>query len=194
MNDIQARIIKLSAPLVRSFSWIRSSTTALIYSVIVSLAYFLIQRAYDWRVQIFIVVLAFGYVFAKDVTMERQTVKIMQSQSVYLKNKRRDFVTYVPMMEKVGPYILLKRAALYFTETWLFMEAFNQNRSGQTPADSLQIPYGTHFTIHTMEPSADGKLLVYHATLMEQDYRFVTCNDADIMQTMQRIIATPQGE
>ncbi|MCK7488435.1 MAG: hypothetical protein MZU97_25230 [Bacillus subtilis] len=145
MNDIQARIIKLSAPLVRSFSWIRSSTTALIYSVIVSarlLSY--PTRLRLARSRFSSLSCAFGYVFAKDVTMERQTVKIMQSQSVYLKNKRRDFVTYVPMMEKVGPYILLKRAALYFTETWLFMEAFNQNRSGQTPvrfaSNSLRNP------------------------------------------------------
>jgi hypothetical protein len=194
MDDFQARLIRLSAPLVRSFSFLRSMTTALIYTVIVSLTYFLIQQAYDWRLQIFIVLLSFGYVFAKDLTMERQTVKIMHSQAQYLKTKRPLLVTYVPLMEKVGPYVLLKRAALYFTDTWLFMEAFNQNRSGKTPTDSLQIAYGKHFSIQSIDSNLDGKLLVFQATLMDKPYRFVTCNDPELLLAMNKIIETPQGE
>lgn len=193
MDDLQRRLIDLSAPLVRFFQWKRLLYNFLAYYVIVGLIFFLV---YGWNLelQLTIMVLVIVYSFLKDFLMERQTQRIMKQQKAYLEQKYPQMKLYIPLLDRVGKTVLLKRAAIFLTEQWLFLEAFNQRAFSATPKDSIKVPYGKGFTIQKIEIANDQKLIQFHATLMDQDYQFITCYDATLLEKINQMIPIKKGD
>ncbi len=193
MDDVQRRIIDLSAPLVRFFQWKRLIYNFLAYYVIVGLIFFLV---YGWNLelQLTIMVLVIVYSFLKDFLMERQTQRVMKQQKTYLEQKYSQMKLYIPLLDRVGKTVLLKRAALFFTDQWLFLEAFNQRAFSATPKDSIKVPYGKGFTIQKIEIANDQKSIQFHATLMDQDYQFMTCYDTTLLEKINQLIPIKKGD
>lgn len=193
MEELQRRLIDLSAPLVRFFQWKRLLFNFIAYYLIVGLIFLLV---YGWNLelQLTIMVLVIVYSFLKDFLMERQTQRIMKQQKAYLEAKYPQMQLYLPLLDRVGKTVLLKRAALFFTDQWLFLEAFNQKAFTATPKDSIKVPYGKGFTIQKMEIAENKKAIHYKATLMDQDYHFMTCYDPSLLEKFNQIIPIKKGE
>jgi hypothetical protein len=172
MNEFQDRLIVDSAQAVKSFSLGQSVLASTFYIGTVSAMYFLIRQAYDWRMQIVIVVLAIGYVVFKDFSLQRQAKRILQGQADWLKQKRPQHDLYVPLFERQGKLVRMKRAALYFMNNQLYLEAFNQSKSGHAPQESIQVPNGPDFQILSLNVAEGGSFLDGSGTLMGQPYAF----------------------
>lgn len=172
MNEFQDQLIADSAQAVKSFSFGQSVLASTFYIGTVSAMYFLIRQSYDWRMQIVIVVLAVGYVAFKDFSLQRQAKRILQGQSDWLKQKRPQHELYVPLFERQGKYVRMKRAALYFMNNQLYLEAFNQSKSGHAPQESIQVPCGVDFQILSLVAMEGSAFLDGSGTLMGQPYAF----------------------
>ena len=194
MEELQKRIIQLSSPLVRLFNWKQTLLTSLIYYVIVGLIFLLVTGIWDWNLQTLILLFSVVYTFVKDFMMERQTTKVMNQQFAYLTTKYPKIRLYVPLLDQVGKTILLKRAALYFTDKWMYLEAFNQKAFSATPKESIKVPYGKGFTIQDVFESSNLKTISFQGTLMNQEYKFITCYDETLLEKVKQVIQSTKGE
>lgn len=196
MNGFQDRLIADSAKAVKSFSFGQSVIASTFYIGSISAMYFLIRQAYDWRMQIVIVVLAVGYVAFKDFSLQRQAKRILQGQSDWLKRKRPQHDLYVPLFERQGKYVRMKRAALYFMNNHLYLEAFNQNKSGNSPQESIQVPHGPDFQISSLSAVEGSPLLDGSGTLMGQPYAFSILSRPELSERFAPFIIqkTPSNE
>lgn len=182
MNEFQDQLILDSAKAVKSFSFGQSVVASTFYIGTVSAMVFLIRGAYDWRMQIVIVVLAIAYVAFKDYTLQRASKRILQGQSDWLKEKRPQHDLFVPLFERQGKYVRMKRAALYFMRGNLYLEAFDQSKSGNAPKESIQVSFGKDFQIHSLKTSENQLFLDGTGTLMDQPYTFSVLNRNELEQ------------
>jgi hypothetical protein len=198
MNEFQDRLIADSANAVHSFSFGQSVLASTFYIGTVSAMYFLIRQAYDWRMQIVIVVLAVGYVAFKDFALQRQSKRILQGQADWLKGKRPQHDLYVPIFERQGKYVRMKRACFYFMQGNLYLEAFNQSKSGNVPSESIQVPAGADLTIASLAVCENANFLDGTGTLMGQPYAFSILNRPELADLFQPYLIsnepTIQGE
>lgn len=192
MNEFQDRLIAESAAAVKSFSFGQSVLASTFYIGSVSAMYFLIRQAYDWRMQIVIVVLAVGYVAFKDYMLQRQAKRILQGQADWLKGKRPQHDLYVPLFEWQGKYVRMKRACFYFMQGNLYLEAFNQSKSGHTPHESIQVPFGADLKIASLRVSENGIFLDGTGALMGQQYQFSILNRPELAQRFEPFLATQE--
>lgn len=187
MEETQKQIIDQTTPLIRLFSWKSFLVNVIAYTVIVGLIFYLL---YGWQTELMItiVVLVVVYSLLKDWMMQRQTKRIMKQQMQYVGKKYPSMVLYLPILDQMGRTTLLKRAALVFTDQWLFLEAFNQKAFSATPSESIKVPYGKGFTIQSFEIQSERKLITFQATLMDQSYQFLTTNHEEVVRHFQKII------
>jgi|GEM_PF-5577801 len=198
MNEFQDRLIAESAAAVKSFSFGQSVLASTFYIGSVSAMYFLIRQAYDWRMQIVIVVLAVGYVAFKDYALQRQAKRILQGQAEWLKKRRPQHDLYVPLFERQGKYVRMKRACFYFMQGNLYLEAFNQSKSGHVPQESIQVPAGVDLRIASLIVSDNAGFLDGTGTLMGQPYAFSILHRPELVALFQPFLikseSNNQGE
>jgi hypothetical protein len=188
MNEIQKLIIDQSIKSVRILDAKRIAVNTLIYALLALALIYFVTQTIDLFSGILILVFALLYSFIKDYTMFAQTKKIIQSHWNYIKTKKPRADLYTPMLEKSGRGMLLKRAALFFENDKMFLEAFRQQAFSTVPKESLTIPFGRDFIITDTYPVPNRNLIIYIGTLMNSPYQFYVVNQTDVVNRIQTAI------
>lgn len=191
MNKLQEEVFAVSKKLISKFNAVR----VLIYSLVsigaVILVLVIIQIPLDIYNISFIIALSLIYSFIRDYSIARYSIKQMDKFYQYLKQKQNNISLYIPILEKNYQGYFLKKAAIYFKDDELYLEAFKQRRSRKDNQDSITVKYGREFSLTLNQLDKQGKVMIFHGFLMDTDYSFSIVN---IPEVIDRINKRVKGE
>jgi hypothetical protein len=191
MNKLQDEVFAVSKKLISKFNAVR----VLIYSLVsvgaVILVLVIIQIPLDIYNISFIIALSLIYSFIRDYSIARYSIKQMDKFYQYLKQKQNNISLYIPILEKNYQGYFLKKAAIYFKDDELYLEAFKQRRSRKDSQDSITVKYGREFSLTLNQLDKQGKVMIFHGFLMDTDYSFSIVN---IPEVIDRINKRVKGE
>jgi len=179
--DLQQKIVDGTIAVVTRRNPLRMTVNAVVYAAIgAMLVYAVYPESFD--VTSVVVCVAFGalYTVLRDYLVRRQARAVLASHVAYVKARHPQVDLYVPMLDKVGSAVLLKRSGLFLEDGELALEAFNQPPFAKVPKDSITVPCGVDFRI--FEATDDAKLPIrgYRAELMKNPYAFFVLRDEEI--------------
>jgi len=186
MNQIQEQIFKDTEKLVGTFSLIKVVIYTLISSGIIILLLYVLSFPVDLYTISFVLGISLVYSFVRDFFMTKYSKKIMYNYYNYLKEKKPRIGIYVPIFARTRQGFFLKKAAIYFDNDQLFMEAFNQQKSRNRPEASISIKLGKDFSLDRNFPEYKNKIVTFQGRLMETDYQFSMVNITEVISLIEK--------
>jgi hypothetical protein len=185
--DLQQKILDGTLAAVNAFSVVKIAINAVVYAVVGGmLVYVVFPGTFDAIVALACVGFGVVYAYARDFFLHRQIKLVLASHVQYVRAKHPQVQLYVPMLDKVGSSVLLKRSGLFIEDGELALEAFNQPAFAKVPKDSITVPCGVDFRIFEATDDAKKPLTGFRAELMRNPYQFFVLKDPE---TVARIAA-----
>lgn len=181
MNNLQEQIFKDTEKLVGTFSLMKVVVYTIISTGIILLLLLVLSFPIDLYTGGFVLGISLIYSFVRDFFMTRYSKKMMYSYYNYLKEKKPRISLYIPMFQKTRQGFFLKKASLYFDNTDLFMEAFNQQKSRSRPEDSISIKQGADLSLDRNFPEYKNRIVTFQGRLMDNDYQFSIVNIKEVL-------------
>ncbi len=181
MNKLQTEIFTLTKKLVSSFNFVRVFIYSFVSIAAVILVLVIVGIPLDIYNISFIVVLSLIYSFVRDYTIARYSIKQMDKYYEYLIKKQDKVSIYMPILEKNYQGYFVKKAALYFKDDELYLEAFKQRRSKKDSPDSITVKYGKEFSITMNQVDKGNQVVIFHGFLMDTDYSFSIVNIPEVI-------------
>lgn len=188
MTLLQTAIIEATHPLVRRFSWMKVALNTTFYTICTSLIVYVSFQTFAWTNVIIILAVSFAYLLIRDWRLAKQSRKILLAQCEYVYSKHPEATLFVPILDSLGSTFIIRRAALYFVEDTLYLEAFSQTVISYVPKESITVPYGKDFQIIEQLPDVLHGTMVYKAILLGSNYRFYTCMLDGLTNQIQAVI------
>ncbi|GEM_PF-2507482 len=180
MTELQNKVFAGSLGAVNKMSAVKLLVNTLIYGLIAAiLVYVVATDSFDWMDVLLVAAFGFIYSFFHDFFRIRATKKMLAAHHAYVLSKHPKTELYVPMLDKLGNTILLKRAGLFVENGKLAMEAFNQPAFTSRPKDSITIGYGPDFRITDAFDDVKKPITVFKAVLMNNPYQFAIWKDEE---------------
>ncbi|MDP3130345.1 MAG: hypothetical protein Q8N15_03300, partial [Bacillota bacterium] len=137
---LQEQIIDGTLSAVSTLKPAKVAINAGFYALFAGAFYYLIGGTIDLFAILACVVGGLLYSLFRDVFTHRRIKTALAAHLAYVKAKHPQLELYVPMVEKLGRMILLKRAGLFFEDGELALEAFHQPAFAKQPKDSITVP------------------------------------------------------
>ncbi|MFH0993096.1 MAG: hypothetical protein V1761_01965 [bacterium] len=180
MTNLQNKVFTGSIAAVNKMSAVKLLVNTLIYGVIAGILIYVIDsEGFDWMDVLIVAGFGFIYSFFQDFFRIRAAKKMLASHHAFVLAKHPKTELYVPMLDKLGNTILLKRAGLFVENGKLAMEAFNQPAFTSRPKDSITIGYGSDFRITDAFDDVKKPITVFKAVLMNNPYQFAIWKDEE---------------
>jgi len=195
MSDLQISLINQSFKTLKVIEPKKIIIASVLYAVLgVGVAYFASKEWPTIDLIIIIFAIAFAYTITRTLIMFQMTKRMISAYYVYVMTHHSKAELFVPILEKVGNSVIIKRAALFFVGESLFMEAFREQSLFTKPRESLTIEQGKDFFIKTNAPFEPKNIMVYQGTLANTDYSFALINHPDLNQRLQAFIKSPENK
>ncbi|MBN2540551.1 MAG: hypothetical protein JXB08_03395 [Bacilli bacterium] len=190
MKKLQSQVFEQTEKLVAKFNLLRVVTLALISALIIIIFLFAFMGTVEWMYWLLVIGVSFLYSLFRDYFVTKYSKRVMHTYHAYMLEKKPRIETYIPMFSKTSQGMILKKAALYFDNGELYMEAFNQYKSGNKPQESITIKAGKDLVLDAYQIEKQSRYVTYTATLMETDYNF---SIVYIKELIDRIEETKKG-
>jgi len=189
---LQDRVLESTLAAVAALKPAKVAINAAIYAVCAGVFYVFIGGAID--VVLILACIGGGLLYSliRDVFTHRRAKAALAGHLAYVRAKHPQLDLYVPMLDKVGRTVLLKRAGLFFEDGELALEAFHQPAFAKSPKDSITVPCGVDFKIREAMPEAAVPLVVFRSELMNNRYRFHVVKDDEVIARISAFAQTPE--
>lgn len=186
MKQLQDKVFAQTEKLIAQFSiwrviFLFALSTGLLFVLLWALGV-----TFDLLTISVVVGLSLIYSFSRDVFMTKYTKKVMYSYYEYMIEKKPKIELYIPIFVKTGQGFILKKAALYIDKGKLYMEAYNQNKRGNKPSESITIDTGINFQIDAYYFKKDERFVTYKADLMATHYEFSVVNIQELIDLIEQ--------
>ncbi len=189
---LQERVVADTLSAVAALKPAKVAANAAIYAVCAGVFYVFIGGSVDVTL---ILACAGGgllYSLLRDVVTHRRAKAALAAHMAFVRAKHPQLDLYVPMLDKVGRTVLLKRAGLFFEDGELALEAFHQPAFAKSPKDSITVPCGVDFQIRESRPEDSVPLVAFRSELMNNPYRFHVVKDDEVTSRIAAFAQAPK--
>ncbi len=186
MSKLQEQIFEQTEKLVGRFNLMRVVTLALISALIIIIFLYAFLGTVEWQYWLAVIVISFLYSIFRDYFVSKYSRKVMHTYHAYMMEKKPRIELYIPMFSKTSQGMILKKAALYYDNGELYMEAFNQYKTGNKPQESITIKAGKDFGLDVFQTDKQNRYVTYKARLMDTDYDFSIVNIKDLIDKIEK--------
>jgi len=195
MSDLQKSLIDQSFKTLKVIEPKKIILSSVLYAVLgVAVAYFASKEWPSVDLIVLIFIIAFVYTIVRTLFLLQMTKRMIKTYYEYVLRLHPKADLFVPIMEKVGSNVIMKRAALFFAEDKLFMEAFKEQSLFTKPRESLTIEHGKDFFIKSMTVFEPKNVSLFQGTLANTDYNFALINHPSLNQRIQAFIKSPENK
>ncbi|MFA5006832.1 MAG: hypothetical protein WC509_05165 [Candidatus Izemoplasmatales bacterium] len=189
--SLQDRVIEGTLQAVAPLKADRIAIHAAFYAALVFAFYMLLVGAIDWVGGVAAGLGGVLYSVVRDFSTARRYRRALASHLAYVQEKHPHVELYVPMVEKLGNSLLLKRSGLFLEDGRLSLEAFNQPAFAKSPKDSITVPVGVDFRIFESVSEAKVPLVGFRSELMKNAYRFHVYGDEEAVARIAAFAESP---
>ena len=186
MRELQKILIDESKALIKKLNLFRIAIYMAVSIGAVFLVLVIVGIPLDIYNISFVIGLGVIYSFFRDLTIANYSNKQLDKFYDYLSNKEPEMEIYIPILEKNIQGYFLKKAALYFKNDELYLEAFRQEKSKSKNTESITVRYGKDFSITHNYPDKDGRVVMFESFLMETNYQFSLIKNDKIIEKINK--------
>jgi len=193
-NDLQEKLINRSFRKISQFDWLKFAFDMLLYAGAVIAIIFIFLERFDWVFSITVPIMTAIYLLFKHFYMVKQVKKTLVNQFYFVENNHPKLQIFIPMLDNNRKKFFLKRAALYFDDDVLYLDALRQKSFSSLPEEAITITYGDEFYISNIIHDKEHQVLICDGTLIDTNYRFIIVDEPEIYERLSKLIILKKEE